>query len=137
MRTEKADLHKHLQHLQQLHTHCFPGDVVPDWGAAVWWITWDQGEPVAFIGVEPVESWKDALHILRVGVLESRRGRGLQAFLMRKVLKHALGMFTHVISSTYENPASANNFIRCKFKTYLPNYLWGASGTIYWIKELP
>lgn len=136
MRTLEADLGKHLDNLNWLHLHCFPGDVIPDWAIGSWWITWDEGKPVAFVGVEPVSSWKEAVYISRVGVIQAHRGKGLQAFLMDKVVRAAAGTFDHVISSTYENPASANNFIRCKFKTYLPATPWGAAGTIYWIKDI-
>lgn len=134
MKTTQADLGKHLDKLVWLHRHCFPSDVMPEWSDGSWWITWEDGKPIAFIGVEPVKSWKESLYISRVGVVQEHQGKGLQRLLMNKVCKAAQGLYSFVISSTYENPASANNFIRCGFKTYLPQYPWGAAGTIYWIK---
>ena len=133
--TRQAYLCKHLNNLEWLHLHCFPGDLKPDWSIGTWWITWEGPNPVAFIGLEPVPSWKQAIYISRVGVVQHRRGEGLQASLMNKVVKASAGFFDHVISSTYENPASANSFIRCGFKTYLPAVPWGAAGTIYWVKD--
>jgi GNAT superfamily N-acetyltransferase len=109
---------------------------MPEWADGTWWISWEEGKPIAFIGVEPVKSWHKSIYICRVGVVATHRGRGIQAFLMNKVVKAAEGMYERIISSTYENPASANSFIKCKFKTYLPQTAWGAAGTIYWIKEL-
>jgi ribosomal protein S18 acetylase RimI-like enzyme len=135
-KTLPADVGKHLDTLNWLHLHCFPGDVLPDWAACNWWIVWDTGKPIAFIGVEPVKSFKGAVHISRVGVAESHRGLGWQKFLMDKVTKAASGLYQHVISTTYENPISANNFIRCGFRTYAPAIPWGATGTVYWIKDI-
>lgn len=132
-----SDLGKLKHRLEWLHLHCFPSDQMPDWSIGSWWITWDENRPVAFIGVEEVASYPKCLYISRVGVVASKRGQGLQSFLMNKVVKGAkLTGYTTVISTTYENPASANNFIRCKFKTYTPQSAWGAPGTIYWIKSL-
>ena len=136
MKTTQADLGKHLDTLVWLHRHCFPADEMPDWSLGTWWITWEDGKPIAFIGLEPVKSWSKTIYISRVGVVTSFRGRGLQAFLMKKVCLAAKGIYERVISSTCENPASANSFIKCKFKTYLPQIPWGAAGTVYWIKEL-
>lgn len=136
MKTIQADVAKHLDKLEWLHRHCFPKDPIPDWSVGSWWITWEEGKPIAFIGVEPVQSWKESLYISRVGVVASHRGKGLQSRLMSKVCTAAKGLYKWVISTTFENPASANNFIRCGFTTYLPATSWGAAGTIYWIKEI-
>lgn len=132
-----TDLEKCMFTLAWLHKHCFPNDDQPDWAACSWWITWDEGLPVAFIGVQPVDSWERTIYISRVGVREEYRGRRIQSFLMDKVLKAAKSAgYDRVISSTYNNPSSANNFIHLKFKTYMPQTPWGADGTIYWVKEL-
>ena len=134
--TRQVDFRKHLDQLEWIHRHCFPSDEIPDWSVGTWWIMWEDKKPIAFIGLEPVKSWKEAVYISRVGVISEKRGKGLQVFLMDKVVKASVGFFDHVISSTYENPASANSFIRCGFKTYAPAVPWGAAGTIYWIKDI-
>jgi GNAT superfamily N-acetyltransferase len=136
MKTTQVDLGKHLHNLEWLHLHCFPADVIPEWATGTWWITWENKKPIAFIGVEPVKSWKEAVYISRVGVVTEHRGKGLQKFLMNKVVQASSGFFDNVISSTLENPASANSFIACGFKTYLPAVPWGAAGTIYWTKAI-
>lgn len=131
------DLDKYISKLEWLHLHCFPSDEMPCWPIGSWWITWEDDKPIAFIGIEEVESYPGAIYISRVGVVQSKRGKGIQAFLMNKVVKAAASTgYKAVISSTYENPPSANSFIKCKFKTYLPAVPWGAAGTIYWIKYL-
>lgn len=136
MRTVQADFSKNLADLEWLHLHCFPSDAMPDWGAGSWWITWEDKKPIAFVGVEPVESWPGSVYISRVGVVQQHRGKGLQAFLISRVEKAAKGLYDRIITTTYENPHSANNFIRRGFKTYMPQTMWGAPGTIYWIKEI-
>jgi GNAT superfamily N-acetyltransferase len=122
--------------LKALHTLCFPADDQPSWrddGEA--WIVYDDGEPVAFLYAEP--SHGTVWYFSRVGVMPAARGKGLQRKLMRTMCRRlkALGA-TACISTTYENPASANNFVREQWKTYLPEWRWGAAGTIYWIKNL-
>ena len=136
MKTTQADLSKDLDTLIWLHRHCFPSDPMPDWSNGSWWITREEGKPIAFIGLEPVKTWLEALYLSRVGVVTTFRGKGLQKALMRKVEIAAKGLYKYMISSTYNNPASANNFIRRGYLTYLPQVEWGAAGTIYWIKEL-
>ncbi len=130
-------LSENLDKLEWLHRNCFPSDVMPDWGVGTWWITWEDDKPIAFVGVEPVKSWPGAVYLNRVGVVASHRGKGLQNFLMSKIEKAARESgYQTVISSTYENPSSANNFIRRRYKTYLPAGRWGAPGTVYWFKNL-
>jgi GNAT superfamily N-acetyltransferase len=136
MKTVQVDLVRHLHNLEWLHLHCFPSDTFPDWSAGTWWISFEDKKPIAFIGVEPVKSWKEAVYISRVGVVQEHRGKGLQKFLMNKVVQASSGFFDYVISTTLENPASANSFIGCGFKTYLPAVPWGFAGTIYWTKEI-
>jgi GNAT superfamily N-acetyltransferase len=125
--------------LNWIHRNTFPSDVIPEWARGSWWVTRDADtkRAVAFVGVEPVESWPMAMYLSRVGVVEDYRGKGIQRFLMKKVEQAARSAgFTHIISSTLENPPSANNFIKCGYKTYLPESPWGYAGTIYWTKEL-
>jgi GNAT superfamily N-acetyltransferase len=76
-------------------------------------------------------------YLCRAGVLESHRGRGLQKRLIRVRERKARKLgWTHVVTDTYENPASANSLIKCGFRSYLPRNPWGAKGVAYWIKRL-
>lgn len=133
MKTKRVAVDATSQVLAALHTLTFPGDAAPAWredGLA--WITYDGEDPVAFLYAEPItdELW----YFSRVGVMPAARGRGLQGKLMALMERALAG--TAVVSTTYENPASANRFVARRWKTYIPAYRWGAAGTIYWYKDL-
>jgi GNAT superfamily N-acetyltransferase len=120
-----------LQHLT------FPNDDVVPVSRGMWWLAWHKGNPVAVAGAYPCEGWSSCLYVSRTGVLADHRGRGLQGRLLDVCMRkaRALGM-SHVISTTYCNPVSSNNFIDRGFRLYSPAQPWGADGTNYWIKEL-
>jgi len=134
MRTREVDITTEKVTLQALHTLTFPNDEQPSWmPAGRAWITFDKLEPVAFLyaAPQPDGSW----YFARVGVLSGYRGRGLQRKLMQRMEKALRGNV--IVSTTYDNPASANNFVALRWKTYLPATRWGAPGTVYWFKEVP
>lgn len=116
-----------------LHTLTFPEDAQPSWredGLA--WVVYQGKDPVAFLYAEPIVDpmW----YFSRVGVMPAARGQGLQGRLMALMEKTLKGKL--LISTTYENPASANRFVAAAWKTYIPTERWGAAGTIYWYKDL-
>lgn len=132
MNTRKVQVWTSLEVLRALHTLTFPADEQPSWVASgLAWITYDQGEPVAFLYAEPQSdrSW----YFSRVGVMPAARGQGLQRKLMR-LMQRALKDKV-LFSTTYQNPASANNFVREQWMTYLPVDPWGCPDTIYWRKD--
>lgn len=119
-----------------IHTLTFPADELPRWrsdGAA--WVAYDGEDAVGFLYAEPQldGSW----YFSRVGVMPQARGKGLQRVLMQRLEGWAKrqGIKT-LVSTTYQNPASANNFVREQWLTYLPATPWGALDTIYWWKAL-
>ena len=123
--------------IEAMHTLCFPADVHEDYSVGTWWLAFDGHEPVAFAGMKPVESAPGWVYFSRVGVLPGYRGRGLQARFMRAIEREARRTFrSAVISTTYSNPPSANNFIRQGYRMYTPETPWGCDGTCYWIKTL-
>lgn len=129
MRTRRVNCKKAAATLTALHTLTFPSDDCPKWkqdGLA--WITYDGEDPVAFLYAEPMAD--DSWYFSRVGVMPAARGQGLQRKLMRLMRRALRGCV--IVSSTYLNPASANNFVRDQWRTYLPMYPWGAAETIYW-----
>lgn len=135
MRTRAVNIDTARETLKALHTLTFPGDEQPAWkSAGRAWVTYDGADPVAFIYVEPcADSW----YFSRVGVMPAARGRGLQRKLMQ-LMQRALskaGVRT-LVSTTFRNPPSANNFVREQWMTYLPAEPWGAPDTIYWRKDL-
>jgi GNAT superfamily N-acetyltransferase len=120
--------------LRKLHAETFPSDAEPDFSHGRWWVAHLDGAPVAFVGAEPVDD--DHVYLSRVGVLEGHRGHGLQRHLMLIAEAAYSDSHTTMVSTTYDNPPSANNFIRLGYMTYEPATRWGAEGTCYWIKPL-
>lgn len=133
----EVDPARHALTLNQLQRETFPADekVKPDHG--FWWLATYARIPVAFCAMSHVESWEYTGYLSRVGVMPSHRGQGLQRRLMRACERKAKSLgWARIISSTYNNPASANNFIALGYRCYEPQTRWGADGTVYWIKEL-
>lgn len=123
--------------LEEMHALCLPSDVQEDYLQGRWWVAFDSaGAPVAFAGAIAVEPDKDLLYLSRVGVLPEARGRGLQRRLMRVIERAHRPHHSAVVSTTFDNPPSANNFIRLGYVLYEPGTRWGAEGTCYWIKSL-
>lgn len=126
-----TDLHK-LTFLDGTHLPLVEGRF---WGD--WWIAYERGDPVAFLGTCPSTQGKRVRYIMRVGVLPEHRGHGLQVRLMRAAERHARRAGCNmVVSDTTKNPASANSFIACGYKTYLPKEPWSFEAAVYWRKSL-
>lgn len=136
MRTLRRDVKEAEEVLHAMHTLTFPEDSQPEWqGTGMCWITYDGSDPVAFIYAEPMPD--GSLYFSRVGVMPAARGKGLQRKLMRLMVKAArAGGHPVIVSTTYQNPPSANNFVREQWLTYLPVTPWGSPDTIYWRKDL-
>lgn len=123
--------------LIELQGETFASDevLVPTRGQ--WWIAYDDGEPCGFAALLDVPSWPNSGYMARCGVLHSHRGQGIQRSLLtvRERMARRLGL-ERIISTTYNNPVSANNLISRGFLTYEPTVRWGADNTIYWVKTL-
>lgn len=123
--------------LEALHVLCLPLDDLPDFHEGSWWLATLKGEPVAFAGMRPAFSEPDAAYLSRCGVLAGHRGHGLQRRLLYARLAAAKRQgFKTVITTTYCNPHSSNNLIRCGFRMYEPASPWGATGTNYWRRSV-
>lgn len=135
MRIRRVDVAAHRAVLSALHTLTFPADEEPAWrsdGAA--WLIYDGEDPVAFLYAEPCAdgSW----YFSRVGVMPAARGLGLQSTLMQRLETWARGAgVPTLVSTTYENPPSANSFVRRRWRTYAPAHPWGVPGTVYWRRD--
>lgn len=133
----EVDGKKHAFSILRLQEETFPYDDKTSADEGFWWLAYDGKAIVAFVQMTHVESWPYTGYISRVGVLPSHRGKGLQKRLMRACERKAKQLgWTRMISTTYNNPPSTNNFIALGYKTYEPNIRWGADGTNYWVKEL-
>lgn len=138
MKHAKVNIERNRKLLTALHILTFPSDASPNWKiSGMAWITKDDNdEPVGFLYAEPMAD--GSLYFSRVGVMPAARGRGIQRALMLRMYARAKREgYKTIVSTTYQNPPSANNFVREQWMTYLPAAPWGASDTIYWYKELP
>jgi GNAT superfamily N-acetyltransferase len=128
---------EHEFHLLRLQKDTFPADPKIACIEGYWWIAYDDGKPVGFSCLADVPSWESTGYLSRVGVLPSHRGQGLARRLMRVCEQKAKKLgWARMISTTYCNPPSANNFIALRYRTYEPQSRWGAPDTIYWVKSL-
>jgi ribosomal protein S18 acetylase RimI-like enzyme len=132
MKIKKIAVARSLDALTWLHGQTMSADEVPNWDVLgrAWVALSDTGTLAGFLYCEPQPGcW----YFSRVGVLPAFRGQGLQRKLMRR-MQRSLKTET-IISTTYQNPSSANNFVREQWMTYCPRSPWGASDTIYWYKD--
>jgi GNAT superfamily N-acetyltransferase len=137
VRIVEVDGPKEVLVIRRLQEETFPMDEKVSSDDGFWWLAKDGDKVVGFCGMTHVESWPYTGYVSRVGVLPSHRGKGLQRRLMRACERKAKQLgWGRLISSTYNNPPSTNNFISLGYKSYEPASRWGADGTVYWIKEL-
>lgn len=123
--------------LYVLQLEILPGDKPTSTEEGWWWILYDGLKPIGFAGTCASTQWAGTGYLCRAGVLYEYRGKGLQKRLIRVREKKARQLgWTHLVTDTYENPPSANNLIKCGYKTYHPRNPWGGKGVIYWIKRL-
>ena len=133
----KTRLSADAETLLTLQRRILPSDQALDPKSGFWWVVFDGDLPVAFAALRNVPSWAHTGYMARCGVLPAYRGRGIQRSLLtvREKMARRLGM-VRIISTTYNNPASANNLIARGYRTYEPVQRWGANETIYWVKNL-
>ena len=123
--------------LNWLQLKILPSDIPADTSTGFWWVAFDADLPVGFASVRRSTSFTHTGYLSRAGVIYSHRGQGLQSRLIRvRQAKAASLGWTHLITDTLNNPASANSLIRCGFKSYLPYKPWAADGAAYWIKRI-
>jgi GNAT superfamily N-acetyltransferase len=120
-----------------IHTLCLPSDEQPTWAGPHCWVAYGDGEPIAFLYAEELPAEPGTAYFSRVCVLPIARGMGLQARLM-SIMESRLRAagISVVLSTTYENVPSANNFIRRGWSLYNPAAPWAYPGTLYWRKSL-
>jgi GNAT superfamily N-acetyltransferase len=127
----------HEFELIRLQKETFPSDSKVACIEGFWWLATEDGRPVGFACMTDVATWPGSGYLSRVGVMPSHRGKGIQRKLMRACEGKAKRLgWERMISTTYNNPPSANNFIKLGYRTYEPASRWGYADTIYWLKEL-
>lgn len=122
----------HEFELMRLQKETFPADGKVACIDGYWWMAFDGDKAVGFSCMTDVQTWDKTGYISRVGVMPAYRGKGLQRRLMKVCERKAKRLgWARLISTTYNNPPSANNFIALGYRTYEPQARWGASDTIY------
>lgn len=100
-----------------------------------WWVILnDIGNIIAYCG----SIYTEGICIyIRAWVRKDHRGKGLQKKLIniryKAALKHSRTVITYTTSDNYP---SANNLISQGFKLYFPEYTYGGSEMLYWIKQI-
>lgn len=122
--------------LEWLQLEILPSDTPADTGVGYWWLLFEGANPAGFCGLHPTEESAGG-HLCRGGVLPSYRGHRLQRRLIAVRERKARRMgLSHLVSDTYDNPASSNNLIASGYRMFAPAEPWGAEGTCYWKKKI-
>ena len=123
--------------LSVLQKKCLPFDKPYDTTHGYWWIATQDGVDCAFAGLISSPWWSDCGYLIRCGVVPDMRGQGLQKKFIRVRVRQAKTLkMNWVVTSTYDNPASANSLISCGFKMFNPTKPWMAKHTSYWRLKL-
>ena len=123
--------------LSVLQKKCLPYDKPYDTNHGYWWIATQDGVDCAFAGLVCSPWWSDCGYLIRCGVVPDMRGQGLQKKFIRVRIRQAKALkMNWVITSTFDNPASANSLIACGFKMFNPTKPWMAKNTSYWRLKL-
>jgi predicted acetyltransferase len=123
--------------LSQLQKKCLPYDKTYDTNHGYWWIASQDGVDCGFAGLVYSSRWADCGYLVRCGVVADHRGFGLQKKFIRVRIRQAKALgLNWLITSTYDNPASANSLISCGFKMFNPTNPWMAKNTSYWRLKL-
>jgi len=123
--------------LSVLQKKCLPYDKPYDTTNGTWWIATKNGVDCGFAGLICSPWWSDCAYLIRCGVLPDYRGLGLQKKFIRVRIRQAKTLkMNWIVTSTYDNPASANSLISCGFKMFNPSRPWMTKHTSYWRLKL-
>lgn len=103
-----------------------------------WWLVHCDMRLVGFAGMVPFEPFPKVGYLKRAAILKEHRGHGLQSDLMiaREGRARASTDWTHFVSEcSFDNVASANNFIKAGFTLCEAERPWEKE-TLFWIKRL-
>jgi GNAT superfamily N-acetyltransferase len=128
----------HIDTLKDMHALTFGDSEVPTFDRGVWWVAYDGSDPVGFCGMEASSDYADVMYFKRAGVLPAWQGHGLQRRMIRVRERYArrIGIRYLRTDVSNDNPASANNLIRCGFRMFWPRHPWAFDYSTYWFKEL-
>jgi len=102
-----------------------------------WWVVKDGGHIVGYAGIE-YAGYGEVGFFSRVGLLPVARGQGLHRDFLRVCGAEARRLgWTQMITYVHRlNAPSLNNFIKCGYKTYIPDEDWGCDGAVYLYRDL-
>ena len=139
MQIKRVDIRLDLvqMRLSVLQKKCLPNDKPYDTTSGYWWIATKNGVDIGFAGLVHSSRWSDCCNLVRAGVVPDHRGQGLQKKFIRVRIRQAKALkMNWIVTSTYDNPASANSLIACGFKMFNPSKPWMAKHTSYWRLKL-
>ena len=139
MQIKRVDIRLDLvqMRLSVLQKKCLPNDKPYDTTSGYWWIATKNGVDIGFAGLVHSSRWSDCCNLIRAGVVPDHRGQGLQKKFIRVRIRQAKALkMNWIVTSTYDNPASANSLIACGFKMFNPSVPWMAKHTSYWRLKL-
>ena len=123
--------------LSVLQKKCLPYDKPYETDHGYWWIATKDGVDCGFAGLVYSSRWSDCGYLVRCGVVPNCRGQALQKKFIRVRIRQAKALgLNWLITSTYDNPASANSLISCGFKMFNPTNPWMTKHTSYWRLKL-
>lgn len=126
-----------------MHTVCF-GNSAPQVEPEndYWWIAYLGRAPCAFAALSQTFAHDDTGYLKRSGVFREHRGNRLQLRLIRvrEALARKFG-WTHLVTDTTGNAASANTLMNAGYKLYYPEHPWSftcsmGNHSLYWQKEI-
>ena len=139
MKIQRVDIRQEAvqTRLSVLQKKCLPYDKPYDTTNGTWWIATKNGVDCGFAGLICSPWWSDCAYLIRCGVLPDYRGQGLQKKFIRVRIRQAKTLkMNWIVTSTYDNPASANSLISCGFKMFNPSRPWMTKHTSYWRLKL-
>ncbi len=94
--------------VNRLQRLTLPSDSPCTLAGAMWWLVYDDSQPVAFAGLRRSAQFCDAGYLCRAGVAASHRGQGLQRRLIQVRENQARKSgWKWLLTDTYCNPPSA------------------------------
>lgn len=139
MQIKRVDIRLDLvqMRLSVLQKKCLPNDKPYDTTSGYWWIATKNGVDIGFAGLVHSSRWSDCCNLIRAGVVPDMRGQGLQKKFIRVRIRQAKALkMNWIVTSTFDNPASANSLISCGFKMFNPSKPWMTKHTSYWRLKL-
>lgn len=132
---KNEELYNQLQDLDKNYIPAFHGCANEFKPNRDWWVMVDHnGCIVAYCG----SVYAQGICIMnRAWVHKRYRGNGYQKkMIFRRIQTAKSTCHTIITYTTVDNVVSANNLIKCGFKLYTPEYAYGRSEMLYWIRKL-